>query len=306
MSHPANSVLICCYHAVTREPPPLPDFCFMDASVFREQVAYLMGNYRVVGLSEAVARLAAGEVDSPLAVVTFDDGYYSSYDVAFPILQKERCPATFFLATGLIDSQSTLWFCRVVEAVATTPVPEVERDGMRFDLSGREQRIRSSRELQTWLKRFPAPRLAHQLRRLVEDLGGDPDLPVGEGSPYRILTRAAVEEMARYELVEFVAHTRSHAILSRLSPEDRRREIEGSLADVERLVGRPAELFAYPNGEREDYDRETLADLARLAIRAAVTAQPGLNDESTPLLELRRASIGPEPGLERFRAQIGG
>jgi peptidoglycan/xylan/chitin deacetylase (PgdA/CDA1 family) len=306
MNPPSNSVTICCYHAVTRVPPVLRDFCFIDESTFREQIRYLKRSYRVVSLSEAAQSIADRDIDGPLAVVTLDDGFFSNYDVAFPILEQEGCPATFFLATRFIDSTDTLWFCRVLEAVAGTERSWIERGGERFDLSELEARTHSCGELQRWLKQYPQPRLMDELRKLVDELGDDPDRPVGEDSPYRILTHKAILDMARSELVGFGAHTRSHAILSRLSPEERRREVETSLADVEHLSGRPATLFAYPNGRREDYDSAAVADLARCGVQAAVTTEPGLNDETTPLLELKRATIGPVPGHERFRARIAG
>ncbi len=306
MNPPANSVTICCYHAVTRVPLVVRDFCFIDKSIFREQIRYLKRNYQVVSLTEAAQSIADRDIDGPLAVVTLDDGFFNNYEVAFPILEQEGCPATFFLATRFIDSRDTLWFCRVLEAVAGTERCWIERGGERFDLSGLEARANSCSGLQRWLKQYPAPRLMDELRKLVAELGDDPDRPVGENSPFRMLTHKAILDMARSEFVEFGAHTSSHAILSHLSPEERRREIETSLADVERLSGRRATLFAYPNGRREDYDSAAVADLARCGVRAAVTTEPGLNDETTPLLELKRATIGPEPGHERFRARIAG
>ncbi len=306
MTPHTDSVTICCYHAVTRVPPPIGDFCFMDASLFREQIRYLKRHYRVVSLSEAVSRLVDGRLDGPLAVVTLDDGFQSAFEVALPILERESCPATFFLATGFIDGDDTLWFCRVLDALAGTRRASVERGGRRFDLTEPTARAHASGELQRWLKQHPAPQLEKELAELVRELGGDPERPVEEASPYRVLSRAAVAEMARSELVEFGAHTRSHAILSRLPAEHRRSEIERSLEDLERLTGRAATFFAYPNGRSRDYDAAAVDDLARCGVRAAVTTEPGLNHAATPLLELRRATIGPWPGLERFRERIAG
>src|SRR6185503_21289778 len=104
---------------------------------------------------------------------------------------------------------------------------------------------------------------------------------------------------------EFGAHTRRHVILKWLSTTERRAEIEGSISAVEKLIDRPCRLFAYPNGQRGDYDQECIDFLTAAGIRAAVTAIAGTNDAGTPRLELRRIGVGGDVGLESFKALVG-
>ena len=58
------------------------------------------------------------------------------------------------------------------------------------------------------------------------------------------------------------------------------------------LNGRRSLLFAYPNGRRSDYDGHTVRILETLGAEIAVTAIDGINDTTTPALELRRVGVG--------------
>jgi len=276
----------------------------MDESSFHNQVKYLKKHFEVICLSEAIERMRTGGVCRPTAVITFDDGYQNNYDVAFPILNEAGLPATIFLTTGLINTSDTVWFCRLNHALAETNRTSLEWGGCMFDLSGPGSKADTAAAIQDRLKEFPHPRLLVELRRLILELNDDPDCPIEVGSPFRMLSREAIAKMAGSGLIEFGAHTHTHAILSLLAPEERHDEIERSVAAIQEMTGRPCELFAYPNGGMQDYDAETIALLEACGMRASVTAIAGPNNEMTPAMELRRYGVGAENSMAYFQLTV--
>jgi len=300
----AERVTIVMYHAVVATPLPVEDWCFLDLASFRRQVDYLREHFDVLPLSEAVERLRTGRVRRPTAVITFDDGFQSIRDVAWNVLRERGLPATMFLATGFVGTSDTIWYCRLNRALAATRRARLEYEGDRLDLSTPAARARASVSLQARLKAKPHPRLLVELRGIVEDLGDDPGAPIEAGSPYRILGRRAVAEMAASGVMEFGGHTRSHAILSVLTPQQRDDEIDSSLAAIAEMTGRPCRLFSYPNGRAQDYDAGAVKRLEARGVRAAVTTVAGANETATPPLELRRYGIGAGTGLPEFQLKV--
>jgi peptidoglycan/xylan/chitin deacetylase (PgdA/CDA1 family) len=287
------------YHGLVERPLAAPDYCFLDSRAFARQMTYLARRCRVVPLSEALRWTDARE---PVVVLTFDDGFASVWTQAYPVLRALGLPATVFLATGFIDSKETFWFCRLHEALARTRRQRVEWQGRSYALDTPAARARTSHQLQERLKRYPGPRVQNELAAILAALGCEAETPVPPDSPYRLLARAQIQAMARSGLIEFGAHSVTHAILSRLSLEERRREIRQSLEEVEGLTGRPCRLFAYPNGRAEDFGDLDKVVLRQAGVQMAVTALPGPNPPRTDPLALRRSAVGGETALPlRFR-----
>jgi peptidoglycan/xylan/chitin deacetylase (PgdA/CDA1 family) len=304
MSLYKNQIMIFLYHGVVRSSLKVHDWCFMDESSFRSQVKYIKEHFEVISLSEAVELLRNGRTHRPTAVITFDDGLQNNYDVAFPILREEGLPATIFLVTGMVNSGDTIWYCRLNRALAETNKTSLEWNGSRFDLSGPIPKVIASSTIQARLKEFAHPQLLGELRKIILDLDDDPDCPIEVGSPFRIISYDAIKEMAASGLIEFGAHTHSHAILSLLSPKERYDEIARSIKAIHELTGRPCELFAYPNGRVQDYDAEVIKILESSGIRASVTAIEGANDWITPMMELRRYGIGANLSMHKFKCDV--
>ena len=298
-------VLILMYHAVVKKPLKVFDWCFIQENEFEAQVSYLKSRFDIVPLAD-IPTLLHEDVRRPTAAVTFDDGFLNNYDVAFPILRRLRIPATIFLCTDLIDTDEILWFCRLNRALGDTPLTSFEWNGERYDLGTADARAAASKRLQAQLKRGTPYDLSDHVKAIITSLGGGLSKRLETNSPYRMLTCAAIHQMEQSQLVEFGAHTKSHAILKRLSPHDRKDQIEGSITAVEKLTGRPCRLFAYPNGQRDDYDEGCVDLLAAVGVKAAVTAIAGLNDARTPPLELKRIGVGGDVGFEDFKAILEG
>ena len=77
--------------------------------VFRYGMARLSKEgYRTINLLEAIDFLRQGiPLPERSLVITFDDGYQTVYDEAFPILQQYRLSATVFLTVGERGTAST-------------------------------------------------------------------------------------------------------------------------------------------------------------------------------------------------------
>ena len=74
---------------------------------FEKQMDYLAAhNYSVISLSELLARLRTGQLPPKPIVITIDDGYKSTFTLAYPVLKKYNFPATLFLYTNFIEKNS--------------------------------------------------------------------------------------------------------------------------------------------------------------------------------------------------------
>jgi peptidoglycan/xylan/chitin deacetylase (PgdA/CDA1 family) len=73
------------------------------ADEFVRQVDWIANRYPIVDLCTALAR-----PDTPSVVLTFDDGYRSVFDVAYPILRARGVPFTLYLTTGPIESSTPM------------------------------------------------------------------------------------------------------------------------------------------------------------------------------------------------------
>ncbi len=94
----APSLPILTFHALDDRPSVIS----VSPRVFRRGIARLHeSGYRVLSLLEAVDCLSQGvPFPNRSLVITFDDGYQSVYDEAFPVLQRYGMPATIFLTVG--------------------------------------------------------------------------------------------------------------------------------------------------------------------------------------------------------------
>jgi peptidoglycan/xylan/chitin deacetylase (PgdA/CDA1 family) len=283
------------YHGVTGAPLPFDDWCFLAEAEFRRQVEWLARHCEIVPLVEGARRLREGSLGRsrrPVVAITFDDGLACCRRVAFPILRQAGAPATVFLVTGLVDSDKTLWHCRVLEALGRTRLAALEWDGRVLALRDGKNRALASACVQAGLKFMSPAELEAALERLERLLEVPVNPSVPPESPFRVLNAGQIREMADSGLIDFGGHSRSHAILARLSAEEQRREIEASLRRVAELTGRPCETFAYPNGGPGDYDARTMAILAEMGVGVAVTSMHGPNAPGVAPLELRRYNVG--------------
>ena len=107
------TIPILCYHRFGSKPSQLA----VTPAAFEAQMDYLARNgYHVIPLSRLIGFLERGEpVPRKSVVLTIDDGYRSTYEVAFPILRKHGFPATVFLYGDFVGAPDALTWPQMKE-----------------------------------------------------------------------------------------------------------------------------------------------------------------------------------------------
>jgi len=101
-SRAADSAVVLLYHHVAEDTPPSTS---ISPSDFEAHLRYLRDNgFTVIALNRVIESLRSGKaLPDKTVVITFDDGYSSIYDTAFPLLETYGYPFTLFVSTGPID-----------------------------------------------------------------------------------------------------------------------------------------------------------------------------------------------------------
>ena len=283
------------YHRVAAVPDPMGMSVTPDH--FDRQMASLARRACIVPLGELVRRMAAGEpFGGDLASVTFDDGYRDNYTTALPILKRHGASATVFVTTDFVDGRRRPLSGRLVEALRrlwNRRLPptswkgcgDAGVDAAVRRLLGRPHDFALLAPLKRAYRQLPWERVEDLAGRL-EDLAGSMSAPAGE-----FLSWDEVRTLAR-DGIEIGSHTVAHPILSRVSPEQGRHEIESSRRRLEQEIGMPVRGFAFPNGRREDFTEDHVKAVPAAGYDYACTAEAGVNLPGGDPFRLRRIGVG--------------
>lgn len=132
----SRSIPILCYHQLTTG-LSVKNRMQVTSRKFEEQMAYLAGNgYQVLPLSQMQYILdGSSSIPEKAVVLTFDDGYRSVYDIAFPILKKYGFTATLFVYTDFIGGSAAMSWQQVSELKASGVIAIESHTKTHADLS---------------------------------------------------------------------------------------------------------------------------------------------------------------------------
>lgn len=267
---------------------------------FAAQVDWLTAHMTPVSLDDVVAAIDGGPLPRRPVLVTFDDGYRDNLTDALPVLEGRAIRPVVFLATDHIDTGAPFWWDRAADAFAASP--EREADLPLLGVRRWEEPRQVARDWIAAAKEVPDREMREHLDHLERRLGVEP-------SPGpALLSWDDVAAMGRRG-VAFGAHTRRHAILTRIDRDDARAEIGGSVDRVREATGSAPAGFAYPNGRARDLDSAVETMVGATGVRAAFTLVPGparVSEMRRHPLRIRRVYVHHGDGLDRFVAKVAG
>jgi peptidoglycan/xylan/chitin deacetylase (PgdA/CDA1 family) len=94
-----------CYHSVAAEGPR---YLTVSAELFERQLALLRRRGIQAGGLDSLAAASSGELASPTAFLTFDDGFRDNFETALPLLRQYAFGAFVFVLPPLVDTGGAL------------------------------------------------------------------------------------------------------------------------------------------------------------------------------------------------------
>jgi len=234
-------------------------------------------NYSVIPLSEYVQRLKDTTGLHKTVVLTVDDGYQDFYYYAYPVLRKYNMPAAVFIVSDFIDGDTELWWDQIESAINSSVDNEIEinMDGERllFPLRDKREREYAIKQIVEYCKTILQDHRCQLIEQIKRILNVNSISTMQKKTP-QALSWDQIREM-QDNSVEFFPHTKTHPILTRCAEEIIIREVSESKRKLESKIGRPADIFCYPNGRHSDLDDRVIALLKRSGYTAAFTAESG-------------------------------
>jgi peptidoglycan/xylan/chitin deacetylase (PgdA/CDA1 family) len=298
-----SKLLICCYHGVRRDDDPTRHWLMLSREAFVEQMRYLHAHYRCLPLEDALQELDRGPLASPVACVTFDDGYLNNRTVAFPVLQELDIPATIYVATGMLGSRRALWTTRLDLSIAQSEGRTLHLEALNMGPITIDSVVAPTiaRALVARLKSLSAAERGAALEDIEAQLNS-PVIP----STFDFMSWEDACALDASGLVRIAAHTVNHEILSQLSDADVAYEITESMNEVSTRLGHASATFAYPNGTTADFDERGRRVLQLVGCVAALSTREGLNSVDEDRFALRRIVVGGAESIQSFRLRCAG
>lgn len=277
-------LVILCYHGTSLDDEHLwaPEL-YLEATQLRERFEYLrQQRCNVLGLDEAVLRLYEGTLPKKAVAITFDDGTYDFYRLAFPILRELQLAATVYLTTYYSDfnrpvfdvmSSYLLWKARG----RTLELPKVLDYPVVLNPTARKA---TDRAIKQYARRnnLSAGEKDQLLSSLAQHLNVDYEA-LCRRRILHIMMPAEVKDAANAG-INIQLHTHRHRVSEQQNLFNK--EIDENRERIAAVSNAPLRHFCYPGGFHLP---EFPVWLEQCGIKSATTCKPGIaSRRSNPFL----------------------
>ena len=273
-------------------------------TIFEQQMQFVEQYFNVISLTDLYNAMTknAPLPDRPL-LITFDDGYLDNYENAYPILKKFNFPAVIFLTTSRMADPSPLWWDQVARYFHHTHKQDVN-----LPLIGEQSLTGESKphildNLLRELKKIPEDEKLDAVENIRQVL----DVTDPDKSPL-FMNWDQVRDLVNNGIA-CQTHTLTHPIMTRISPEEVRRQLSGARDAIAAETNQEIVAFAYPNGTHADYSMDTMAALQETGYTMAFTLEPGpmrWDAVKQHPLQIRRVYLGYHDTFEVFKVKVMG
>lgn len=217
--------------------------------IFEDLLLFVKKHFRVVLFRDLEAAAAQSASGKPLAILSFDDGYYDFIEYAAPLLDKHRLPANMNVIPACVEKGQPIWNVQLYDFLNSAPKSLVNEIRLP-DFEGRlmdesfQAKVQYGLKISRYLKNRPRcerETLWRELTPLMQKSDAE-----GTRQRTRMMTRSEVLEIAARH--EVGAHSFSHESMEFESDDFFAGDLEKCRAYFQDALRLPLEIYAFPNG----------------------------------------------------------
>ena len=292
-----NNLQILLYHGVTKEKTSSV-FNYskkhLEVEVFEAQIRNIKDKYNIISMDEVIKLKMAGRPWPEKSIaVTFDDGFMNNFTVALPILKKYEIPTTFYICSGMINTDMMFWVDQIEDCIARCPKKKIEimlKYKRSFDIDDDDRKIAAINEIKKFCKLANKDTKNKVVNDLIYATGISPSVQAWKD--YTLMGWDQVQEISNNELFIIGGHTLYHDILSSQPEKNMKLDIATTLSLIEYNTGIKTEHFSYPEGQKNHYNDAVIDALKDNGIKCCPSAIHGINSRKVDLFHLRRMMPG--------------
>lgn len=267
---------------------------------FRKHVEIIKSYFSPMTLRDLLRAYEKGSVPENTVVITFDDGYSDFAELAFPILEKEQVPATLFVTTGFVNGDIWLWPDQIRYAISKTKINNIKLPAIEKSLDVATDPQGCWNVIANYCISIPNEKKLSFIDQVFRQLQVEkPNIVPDE---FRPLSWLQIRDMTKRGL-DIGSHSISHPILTKLSDQELFKELSQSKHKLMEEVNQEIDVFCYPNGSPDDFDKRVQDFIRRSGYNYAVSAFPDKKPISNSFC-INRYPVG--RSLEIFEKNIFG
>ena len=225
----------------------------MKPSLFSRIISYLTQHFTIVPLEHWLDDPAKFQTKRKIATVSFDDGYKDNIEMAVPILDKYKCPASFYVVTDCIDKNIPTWTYIIDNVFWKTKKQHIE---LNFDFVPEKFKYLQLKinnhpnpeikEVKPWLKKLPNTQRLLIMQSILSQCDDEP-------VPQNMMM--SWDDIRRLDSYGFIigSHSHTHPMLESLPHESEiSDELKVSAQRIQQEVGKFPLTISYPIGSFDE------------------------------------------------------
>ncbi len=303
-------VLVLMYHRIA-ELKTDPWQLAVSPDNFEQHLQVLHKTGKLIPVKEMVSSLHHKAIPNNHICITFDDGYADNYLKAKPLLEKYKCPATFFIPTHYTSGRKQFWWDELESILLCYPsLPArfslpIRNTFFEFDL-GNDSMLTNTQLRAHELWAYPAtppsrrcelylniwerirPLPYQELQSVLQEIKSWASFKEPLDTDNFPMTFPQLDEFTNHPLIDIGLHTNTHPALSYHTMQVQHSEISGNKECLESICNKPVETIAYPYG---NYNKTTLTVVKQLNLTAAFTTAEKIVSNLTDPYQIGRFQV---------------